>query len=114
MISPLRTPRERHWPTPITFKEPTGLISPTTAHTFDVPISKPTMMDEESNMFLFAAQSFQRLGSGRRRQARIEPARGHIICHGEIHPRHVFARPLPIFMHDAPPAELSFHVREPK
>ena len=51
-ISPLRTPRERAWPRPMMFSAPSAPSSPTTAQTFDVPISRPTMMEESSNMFL--------------------------------------------------------------
>src|SRR4051812_1103572 len=41
-ISPLRTPREGASPTPRIFTVPSALMSPTTAHTFEVPISRPT------------------------------------------------------------------------
>ena len=53
-----RTPRERDWPKPTMFSTPSALNSPTTAQTLEVPISRPTMMDEESNIFLFGANGF--------------------------------------------------------
>ncbi len=45
-ISPLRTPRERDWPTPMMLRAPASLTSPTTAQIFDVPTSRPTMTDD--------------------------------------------------------------------
>ena len=36
-ISPLRTPRERAWPTPMMFSAPLSFTSPTTAQTLEVP-----------------------------------------------------------------------------
>jgi len=52
-ISPLRTPRERAWPRPMMFNPLAALISPATTQILEVPISRPTMMEEESTCFLF-------------------------------------------------------------
>jgi len=50
-ISPLRTPRERDWPRPMMFSAPSAFCSPTTTQIFEVPISRPAMMLESSNIF---------------------------------------------------------------
>src|SRR5579862_821619 len=64
-ISPFRTPREGAWPTPSTLTELSGFDSPTTTHTFEVPISRPTMMlSLLIGMLLEAAARFLR-GRGR-------------------------------------------------
>src|SRR5882724_5917688 len=83
-ISPLRTPRERAWPRPTMFRAPSSLSSPTTAQTLEVPISRPTIMEEGSNMLLFNAKGFERLRIGRRDSTGFEPARGNIIRNGQI------------------------------
>src|SRR5689334_19918212 len=49
-ISPLRTPRERDWPSPMILRTPAALTSPTAAQIFEVPISRPTMNEEGSNI----------------------------------------------------------------
>src|ERR1035437_2199324 len=94
-ISPLRTPRERDWPRPTMFSTPSALNSPTTAHTFDVPISKPTIMEEESNMAFLVAQSFGRLGRRGRNRAGFEPADGNVIADREIERRDGLVHSLP-------------------
>src|SRR5436309_807895 len=44
MTSPLRTPSDSAWPTPMMLMPPPSTTSPTMAQTFEVPTSKPTMI----------------------------------------------------------------------
>src|SRR5438874_13715854 len=84
-ISPLRTPRERAWPSPTILSALSVESSPTTAQTLEVPTSNPTMIEEEgSNMFLFGAQGFWGFGSDWGNQARFEPGHRKVLPAGEI------------------------------
>src|ERR1017187_3783487 len=84
MISPLRTPRERACPRPMMFSAPSAFCSPTTTQIFDVPISRPAMMLESSNISPPIFQGFHRLRRHDRRDARRHPAHRHIVRHRQI------------------------------
>src|ERR1043165_8274984 len=83
-ISPLRTPRERDWPSPMILSPPWSLSSPMTAQIFEVPMSNPTMTGDELNMFF---PGFE-LGNERRGRksvgGRLRPAGRHVISHRQI------------------------------
>src|ERR1035441_1801731 len=83
-ISPLRTPRERAWPTPMMLRAWLALISPTTAQIFEVPISNPTMMEVESNIFPFRFIRFDKLIEERRQGGAGHPADGEMVGNGNI------------------------------
>src|ERR1051326_8299090 len=83
-ISPLRTPRDRDWPTPMMLRAPDSFASPTTAQIFDVPTSRPTMTDDWSNMFFPVEGGFLGFGGGGRQGGGIEPEDRRIVGDGEI------------------------------
>src|SRR5437588_12260996 len=83
-ISPLRTPRERAWPTPMMFRAPAGFISPTTAQTLEVPISRPTITEEGSDIFFLISGGFNHFLSSCRDEARFQPAGWQIVRNREI------------------------------
>src|SRR5258708_7182772 len=83
-ISPLRTPRDRAWPRPTMFSEPSALRSPTTAQTFEVPTSNPTIMEEGSNMLFLEVNRFGRPGRERGGRIGFEPARRHAVGDGQV------------------------------
>src|SRR5665213_487924 len=85
MISPLRTPRERAWPRPMMFSRPSAFSSPTTTQIFEVPISRPAMMLESSNIFPPGFQGFHRLRRHDRRGAGHGPAHRHVVRHRQVH-----------------------------
>src|SRR5262249_45802051 len=113
-ISPLRTPRERACPTPTMFRVPAEFTSPTTAQTFDVPISSPTMMDEESNMFSFIKGRFGSFGRRRGHTAVVGPQHRRIIADGQFEGVDHFAAALRFVMNRMPAAQLSVEIREAK
>src|SRR3954464_15408067 len=85
-ISPLRTPRDRAWPRPTMFRPPCSPISPMTAQILEVPMSNPTMMGDELNMF-FPVRGIlrnNRKKSGGRVGGRLDPASRHVISHRQI------------------------------
>src|SRR5208282_2038636 len=90
-ISPLRTPRERAWPRPMMFRLLAAVISPATTQIFEVPISRPTMMEEESNMFPFWARRFEGARGHRRNGGGRDPMDGQIILNGKVERRDGFA-----------------------
>src|ERR1017187_2330304 len=90
MISPLRTPRERDCPRPVMFSAPSALCSPTTTQIFEVPISRPAMMLESSNISPPGFQGFHRFRRHARREAGRHPAHRHIVRHRQIHRRDGF------------------------
>src|SRR5439155_20268024 len=63
---------------------PSRSSSPTTAQTFEVPISSPTIMEEESNMFSLGAKGFRQLRCGRRHGTGFEPAGRDVVADGEV------------------------------
>src|SRR5579884_1967532 len=84
VISPLRTPRERAWPSPIKLTAPPAFTSPTTATTLDVPISSPTIKEAGSNIspaFPLGVFHFRR---NLWHRARLDQAERHIVAHGQI------------------------------
>src|SRR5947207_7242840 len=83
-ISPLRTPRERDWPRPTMLRAPSELRSPTTAQTFEVPISSPTIIEDESNMFPPGANWLRGFGRGGRQGAGFQPAGRHVVGDRQI------------------------------
>src|ERR1700749_3233842 len=84
-ISPLRTPRDLAWPRPTMFSpDESEFISPTTAQIFDVPISNPTMMLEESNISFPGALKFYGFGSRGRRHAGIRETQRGIVNDRQI------------------------------
>src|SRR4051812_14438772 len=65
---------------------PWSPISPMTAQIFDVPMSNPTMMGDELNMF-FPVCGMLRKENGRSRGSvggRLDPASRHVISHRQI------------------------------
>src|SRR5260370_3681767 len=105
-ISPLRTPRERDWPRPPILRAPSGLKSPTTAQTFEVPTSKPTIMEDASNMFLFGASLFRESGRTGREGAGFEPAGRHVVGDRQLKRGNRLAHILSLFKKRAPAADL--------
>src|SRR6266516_3708937 len=83
-ISPLRTPRERDWPTPMMLSVAASLTSPTTAQIFDVPISRPTMTDDWSNMFLSGEGGFVEPGRRWRQRAGFDPEHRGVVRHRKV------------------------------
>src|SRR6478735_4674369 len=113
--SPLRTPRERAWPRPTTLSEPSALNSPTTAQTLDVPISRPTMIDEAgSNMFLLVAERLREFGRRGRLRTGGDVAHRDAVGHGEIKARDAFAGALSHIVDGVPAAHLPVHVAQAK
>src|SRR5271157_5414610 len=102
-ISPLRTPRERAWPTPMMLRAPAALISPTTAQIFEVPISNPTMMAGESNIFPFWFIRFDKLIEQRRHGVAGHPAHRQVVGDGDVQRGDGFALRLAVVV-DRPPA----------
>src|SRR5476649_1177561 len=82
-ISPLRIPRAGDWPRPTMFSEPSAVRSPTTAQIFDVPISRPTMMFESSNIFPPVFYGVEIFWNDRRRND-FRPANRDIVRHRQI------------------------------
>src|SRR5713101_6162319 len=97
-ISPLRTPRERAWPRPMILRAPAGLTSPTTAQILEVPISKPTIIEDGSNIFFLVTGWFEDFLRGHRDKAGFEPAGRQIIRNGKIDGGQVLARCLPMII----------------
>src|ERR1043166_1991422 len=104
-ISPLRTPRERACPMPIRLRAPAALISPTTAHTLDVPTSRPTMIEPGSNMFTFGC--FGRVGRSRGHEAGFEPASWDVVLNRKIYPGEMPASLATVIDNDVPATHLS-------
>src|SRR5260370_23663152 len=107
-ISPLRTPRERDWPRPTILRAPSGLKSPTTAHTFEVPTSNPTIMEDASNMFLFGASLFRESGRTGREGAGFEPAGRHVVGDRQVKRGNLLAHFLSLVKNGAPAPDLLF------
>src|SRR5262249_17997215 len=93
MMTPLRRPCEMCEPTPM-ISTPRSLISPTTAQTFDVPMSRPTTM-----LFRFA---MLRSSS----PSALSHARDHLIAKAQIQHRQAIFAPLPERKHAPEPLEL--------
>src|SRR5690242_10530496 len=92
-----------------------ALNSPTTAHTFEVPISRPTIMVEAgSNMFLPGAQAPGEFRRGGRKRVRIPPFGGDVVGHGQIQTHDPFAEALRHLARFAPAAKLFLEIRQPK
>src|SRR2546425_3393308 len=113
-ISPLRTPRERAWPTPMILSTPAALISPTTAQIFEVPISSPTIMGGGSNIFLFVTRRLGDFLRFRRKKARFQPARRQIVGDRKINRGQVLAGSLAVIMDQTPAAELVIEIVQAK
>src|SRR4051812_20298237 len=75
MTTPLRSPCEIWEPTPMT-STPRSLISPTTAQTFDVPMSRPTTM-----LFLLPIFNSPLLASA------LAHARDHLVAESQVQNR---------------------------
>src|SRR6266436_336686 len=97
-ISPLRTPRERAWPTPMMLSTPDVLASPTTAQIFEVPISSPTIMEEGSNIFFLIARRLREFLSDGRDHARFQPASRQIVRDRQIERGQMFAGALAVIV----------------
>src|ERR1700731_1750279 len=109
-ISPLRTPRERDWPRPMTFNAPAALTSPTAAQILDVPISSPTMSEAGSNIFFAVAVVGFYLRAGRRGCARLQPGGGYIIGERKVQGVNGPAQFLSPIKNLAPAAELPVQI----
>src|SRR5258705_12981388 len=101
-ISPFRTPRERAWPSP-TMLSASPLSSPTTAQTLEVPISRPTIMEEGSNIFLFVAKGAGQSRRHGRQHAGLQKPGGNVVAHRQIQTRDRFAGLASCFV-DLPPS----------
>src|SRR6185312_5802633 len=100
-------PRDFAWPRPTIFTPAeSGFISPTTAQIFEVPISNPTMMLEESNISSPGALRFCILWSRRRRHAGFGEAQRRIISHGQIQSCNGAVHPRALFMDGLPAKQL--------
>src|SRR5947207_2665772 len=109
-ISPLRTPRDLAWPRPTILSEASVLSSPTTAQTFEVPISRPTIIEEGSNMlFLEMNRTIGRDGCGGG-GAGFEPANGDAVGNGQVNGRHRFFQFQAQIIDEAPSHELAIEV----
>src|SRR3954447_17483701 len=113
-ISPLRMPRDRHWPSPIIFRAPVELVSPTTTHTLEVPTSSPTMMEEASGIFLPVSRGFYGFDRNLWSEAGFEPTSGNIICNRQINPRNNFSSFLAMIVNGAPVAQLPIEIGQTK
>src|ERR1035441_6254403 len=113
-ISPLRTPRERDWPSPTIFSAPSGASSPTTAQTLDVPISSPTMIEEALNMSFLEVYGSGRPGSRGENRAGLNPTRRNIIGDREIKCGNGLAHLLAQVKNLMPPAQLLLQVGQAK
>src|SRR3989442_6921041 len=102
-ISPLRTPRERAWPTPMMLSAPEGFTSPTTAQILDVPVSSPTIIEEGSNIFFLITRRFDDFLICQGHEPRFEPAGGQIVGDGEVNESQALAAGLAVIA-DQPPA----------
>src|SRR4051794_11328476 len=109
-ISPLRTPRDFAWPSPTIFNpDESGFNSPTTAQIFDVPISNPTMMLEESNISSPGALRFCRFRSRRRRNT-VRETQGRVVCHRQIERSDCFIEPGAFLVNLLPSEQLPVEV----
>src|SRR5438445_12506333 len=113
-ISPLRTPRERAWPRPTILSAPSELSSPTTAQTLDVPTSRPTMMEEGSNMFFLYAYRFGEFRRSRRQRVRILPSGRDTGGNRKIQRRDRLRHFLSEIENFAPAAQLLLEIEEAK
>src|SRR6266436_1637295 len=113
-ISPLRTPRERDWPTPMMLRTPSGLTSPTTAQIFEVPISRPTIMEEGSDISFLVSRGFNEFLNGHGDKARLEPARRQIVGDREIDRGQMLADELAVIIDQPPATELAPDIVESK
>src|SRR5260370_17360614 len=114
-ISPLRTPRERDCPRPMIFRAPEALTSPTTAQTLDVPISRPTMIEDDgSNIFLPVRLGLVWFRGCRGKQARFQPASREVVRDRKIQRSDLLAVPLTVIVHAAPTAQLPVEVVQAK
>src|SRR6266700_2500150 len=113
-ISPLRTPRERAWPRPTIFNAPSQLSSPTTAQTLDVPTSRPTMMEEGSNMFFLYAYRFGEFRRGGRQRVRVLPTGRDTVGNREIERRNHFCHFLTEIENSTPAAQLLLEIVKAK
>src|SRR5437016_10103099 len=113
-ISPLRTARERAWPSPTILSAPSALSSPTIAQTLDVPTSRPTIMEEGSNMLFLDTDRLRGLGEAGREGAWILPTDRHTVADGKIERRDRFAHLLAKIENRAPAPELLIGVEQAK
>src|SRR5579862_5865129 len=113
-ISPLRTARDLAWPTPMMLKAPFSPSSPTVAQILDVPMSKPTMMDDALNMLSFVRRSFYRLARNRWNRAGFQPAGRHVVRNRQIQAGEHFALALGQVVHQAPAQELPLDLSRTK
>src|SRR5204863_9129422 len=109
-ISPLRTARERAWPKPTILSAPSALSSPTIAQTLDVPTSRPTIMEEGSNIFFLDTDRLRGLGEAGREAAWILPTDRHTVADGKIERCDRFAHLLAKIENRAPAPELLIEV----
>src|SRR5262249_24056598 len=105
-ISPFRTPRERDWPTPMMLRAAGGVTSPTTAHTLEVPTSRPTMTWDGSNIFLPGRGRCVGFGFGRRDRCSFEPERRYVVRNGKIGREDYPAGAAAEIVHSAPSPQL--------
>src|SRR6516165_10560036 len=94
------------------FSPPSRVCSPTTTQIFEVPISRPAMMLESSNIFPPDFCWFNRLGyHGRRRGICKHPAHRNIVRHRQIRRGDVaLVRLFSVIVNLTPPPQLLLHV----
>src|SRR5207249_858812 len=105
-ISPLRTARERAWPSPTILRAPSALSSPTIAQTLEVPISRPTIIEEGSDMLFLDTDRLRRFGEVGREAAWILPTERHAVADGKIERRDGFAQLLAEIENSTPTPQL--------
>ena len=89
---------------------PTSLTSATTAHIFDVPMSSPTIIEEDLNMFSLGSSWFW--GFGRRRSgcSGFVPANGNIVGNRQVQGGDLSGLLRCQVMHRAPAPELPLEI----
>src|SRR5690348_3101448 len=93
------------------FRPPSGLKSPTTAQIFEVPISKPTIMEElESNMSFPVPKGFGLPGGRLWHSAGLQPGCGNIVGDSQVQAGDGFAALLAGVINCLPTQELLVQV----
>src|ERR1035438_7575495 len=114
MCSPLRTPRERAWPRPMIFSAPSAPCSPTTTQIFEVPISRPAMMLESSNISPPVSDRMDCSRCGARNDAGHRPAHRHVVRHRQIRRRDVFLLSQTEIVNLLPAQQLLLNILKPE
>src|SRR5436190_4101292 len=92
---------------------PSGLRSPTTAQTLDVPISNPTMIEEAGSNMFFLGQ-FWGLRTRRGDSAGFQPADRQVIGYGQVEAGDGLAKLLSLDKNLMPAPQLVLQIQEAK